>query len=589
MQAEAPTNTISAQAASALALHLRRNPDDAMREPSELAAQFGLSADFVSDVLLGIRESTVSTPADKIHVNLSFVGRSWQWLLAFFDGLTSRPMAFIVTTLAIAIGAAYALSVFLQEPTVNRAGMGFQIRNTGTILVGLITFVLHLACYYKHRMGRYAIYGGLVLWAMLFVLTVVSSGWRTGFSNDMPYFGALLIMAFALMMMSLIYTGFGSLAAVMGGWIHVRRQRRREEQMTRQEMLERYFELQGRLQAGPTQEGASDSIFDSWPVRIFQRYSPLVLGAISLALHGLMIGPLLAMQPDTSIRLSGWMFVVGILQIVVILCQVAIGFFSRSLLWALFNSLLFTAFGIVPEWLVENILHRTASGESLELWAWVANAMFYAGIAVAGGLGATVQRRADRDWSIQQNDPAAILAEMVRLQWRLGDRTSDVCVMVVDAAKSAEMKAKADPLAVEYSFREYQDWLESIAEGSNGRVHSTAGDGAVIAFPSCADAFLAARRIQTDLGRFNREVNRLASPFRLRIGLHVGSVAGELEKVQFTEVIDIAAHVQSVAPISGIVVTSEVAAQLTDDTFVPLANPVDGHPVLLALNPTVDE
>jgi class 3 adenylate cyclase len=120
-------------------------------------------------------------------------------------------------------------------------------------------------------------------------------------------------------------------------------------------------------------------------------------------------------------------------------------------------------------------------------------------------------------------------------------------------------------------------------------VHSTAGDGAVVAFPSCTEGFAAAKRIQTDIEDFNRETNRLGSPFRLRVGLHVGRVAGELEKVQFTEVIDIAAHVQTVAPVGGIAMTELVAEQLGGEPAVQLKDPVDGHTVMLVLNPTVDQ
>ncbi len=175
---------------------------------------------------------------------------------------------------------------------------------------------------------------------------------------------------------------------------------------------------------------------------------------------------------------------------------------------------------------------------------------------------------------------------MLRIQWRLAGQTKNVCVMVVDAARSAEMKAHADALAIEYSFREYQEWIAGISKSLRGRVHSTAGDGAVVSFPNAADALLAAQRLQTDVDRFNREVNRLPSPFRLRIGLHADEVAGDLRKVEFAEVIDVAAHVQGASPVGGIAATEEAIEGLARSEFVPLANEVDGHRVYLALNPT---
>jgi class 3 adenylate cyclase len=213
---------------------------------------------------------------------------------------------------------------------------------------------------------------------------------------------------------------------------------------------------------------------------------------------------------------------------------------------------------------------------------------FFAGVSLTAAVGADLQRKASRQRNLQRNDPATVLAEMVRIQLRLAQHGGSVCVLVVDAVKSAAMKANADPLAVEYSFREYQEWIEAVSEKYQGQVHSTAGDGAVVAFPNCELAFDAARMIQSDLARINQEVNRLAHPFRLRVGLHVGQVVGNLDEVEFTEVIDIAAHLQDAAPIAGIAVTDDVAACLLEELFIPLAEVIDGHRVLLALNPTLD-
>ena len=236
-----------------------------------------------------------------------------------------------------------------------------------------------------------------------------------------------------------------------------------------------------------------------------------------------------------------------------------------------------------------NVFHMNYLKDNYN-WVSFSIASFgYLIVTLFGYLGGIVQRRAAEELSLAQNDPASILAEMVRIQWRLSDRTNMVCVMVVDAAKSSEMKSFADPLAVEYSFREYQTLLEDLSKHLDGRVHSTAGDGAVIAFNSAEAAFTAAKRIQTDIERFNREDNRLQLPFRLRVGLHLGEVVGDLDEVEFTEVIDIAAHVQAAAPVGGIAVTERVAEHLDADEFVPLARQVDGQNVLLALNPLVDK
>jgi class 3 adenylate cyclase len=217
--------------------------------------------------------------------------------------------------------------------------------------------------------------------------------------------------------------------------------------------------------------------------------------------------------------------------------------------------------------------------ESIEL-------LILVGVSCAGYLALVVQNRAAKEVSLQRNDQATLLAEMVRIQWKLSNEAAAVCVLVVDAAKSSEMKASADPLAVEYVFREYQEWLEAICNAREGRVHSTAGDGAVVAFHTCGLALSAARRIQTDLFQFNKDVNRLQQPFRLRIGLHTGEIIGDINEVQFTEVIDIAAHIESACPIGGIAVTDDVVQRLPDEQFVDLDVMVDGHRVYLVTNPS---
>lgn len=150
------------------------------------------------------------------------------------------------------------------------------------------------------------------------------------------------------------------------------------------------------------------------------------------------------------------------------------------------------------------------------------------------------------------------------------------------------MKAASDPLVAEYSFREYQEFLKMLCESNHGFVYSTAGDGAILAFQTCENAFRCAREIQTNISYFNEHVNKMTAKFRLRVGIHMGEIAGDIREVEFTEVIDIAAHVQAAAPIRGIVVTKPVAERIRNEHLIPLREPVDGYEVLLAYNPTVE-
>ena len=267
---------------------------------------------------------------------------------------------------------------------------------------------------------------------------------------------------------------------------------------------------------------------------------------------------------------------------------VGFGLFSKSIWRALLVSITASAVSVVVSWIPMGEFGFKNWWEHKELGSTVLVSAIFALVSLTAAVGADLQRKASRQRKLQKNDPATVLAEMVRIQLRLAQHGGSICVLVVDAAKSAAMKANADPLTVEYSFREYQEWIEAICQRFQGRVHSTAGDGAVVAFPNCPLAFDAARALQSELAQFNAEVNRLSHPFRLRIGMHMGQIVGNLDEVEFTEVIDIAAHVQAAAPIAGIAVTDDVAACMMEDSFIPLADEIDGHRVLLAMNPTSD-
>ena len=208
-------------------------------------------------------------------------------------------------------------------------------------------------------------------------------------------------------------------------------------------------------------------------------------------------------------------------------------------------------------------------------------------VAVMIGLGAHIDERARRRRKLADRDPAVVLAEIVQIQWRLNQELEATCVMVVDVAGSRAMKSKADPLAVEYSFRAFQDFLADIAKAGSGSVLSTAGDGAVFTFPSCAEVLYAAKEIQTEIVRFNSRTNRLSSPFRVRIGIHTGEDTAQLAEVPFNELIDIAAHVEREAPVGGIAMTKRVHGHLEDERVAAMKDEVDGHDVFFVLNPTL--
>lgn len=192
-------------------------------------------------------------------------------------------------------------------------------------------------------------------------------------------------------------------------------------------------------------------------------------------------------------------------------------------------------------------------------------------LAVVGGAlaGLSLQKLVSRNRArLGMRDPVQerqdLLRQLVDLQDRLRSGEQNMTFLCVDIVGSTRLKASADPLSVEFTFTEYHQFVEMIAKRYGGRVHSTAGDGVTCAFDHPAQAFGAARTMQTGLVELNTFRNKIGVPLQLRVALHTGDVvapdASDIKSVSFAHVIDIASHLQRVCPVGGVVV-SEVAAR----------------------------
>lgn len=578
------------RSARQLALHLRQNPEDAQRAPEELAQQFGLPATFVSNVLSGVQGRSRKAEPWFPKIDFTFLVRAYQRIDDFFEALIRNPVLFVLgSTLLVAIVGFVSESTTKVEIGTQRSGLNIQ--SLAVFMTAVAVFGLHMVAFFKKRMIRYALHSALGLWIGISFFSMISM-WLTlrNTPQQTMVTGLLLLVAFAILVLCGLYAAVGSGAAVLGAYLEMLKLKLREDRMTRQELLEYYFSMQERLDASKG-IAPKPSIFDSDFAKALLATGPLWALLTGLVINTLMVLTILGGGPDyvRGPNPSWPIFVQLVLSAITLLAYILSGFFAKNFGYAVIQSLAISIGGIPPLIIGHQVFNLTQLERGLSFWGFTLATVGYVIVALFGALGGIVQRRTSKELNMAQNDPATILAEMVKIQWKLSDRRSYICVMVVDAAKSAEMKAYADPLAVEYSFREYQNLLTELANSLRGRVHSTAGDGAVIAFESAQEGFTAAKRIQTDIERFNREDNRLQLPFRLRIGLHMGEIVGDLDDVEYTEVIDIAAHVQAAAPVGGIAVTEEVANNLPIEEFIPLARQIDGQNVLLALNPTMDE
>ena len=159
-----------------------------------------------------------------------------------------------------------------------------------------------------------------------------------------------------------------------------------------------------------------------------------------------------------------------------------------------------------------------------------------------------------------------LLRQLVDLQTKLKTGEQNVTFLSVDVVGSTQMKAKADPLSIEYTFNEYHRYIDRIAAKYGGRIHSTAGDGLICSFENPSQAFGAAKNIQSGLIELNTFGNKTGIPIALRAGIHSGNVLapnpGDIASVNFAHVIDIAAHMQKVSPVGGIAVSDAAANSL---------------------------
>jgi len=605
------------QAFGRLAEFLRQNLDALDRSPEDVARELDLSPGFVRNLLAGRGPALELQHRPKPPQQTA--PPIFNRLRVLFRKLTSRPVFFVVITLILGIGLSILATVLIGTD-IDSGGMKVVVESGGTPEVGpshgsglgerLLwriaaqvaiyggVMILHLLCYFRWAMARVVLKGSLAVWLTLTVigaipLLLTPAGERGVQANGQPLSIAvgIVLTSVAFLVLTALYALFGLCAAVAGGYLRVRRVEALESKKTRQELLERLFEIEEKIKMGGASSQRRGGLADL-PFVVRFREHPWLWGSLIAAIVGVLqvtvtggIAALLGQNFDGSIEVALASLVIGAVGIV---AHFFVAFFSGGLGRAILISLLFSSIGVLATTIP---LQPFGFDWVRAQWpdGYIVTFLFALVLGALAGLASRIEARAAIDRLVVGNDPATLLSEMVQIQRKLHPTAASVCVMVVDAAKSSQMKATADPLVAEWSFREYQNLIERICERYGGSVHSTAGDGAVTAFPAASQAFKAAQALQTEIQVFNHKVNRLETPFRLRIGLHSGQVAGDIDKVQFTAVIDIAAHAEGSAPIGGIVVTEPVAEQLADERLAKMEVTVDGFPLYVALVPNLEE
>ncbi len=560
-----------------LAAYLRDHPETDKDDVPTLAERFGVPTPFLTSVVEGLR---VPPPARPWY-EVALVG-AWSWLsevgarLAnWARSITDRPLVFVAWTGVLFV----LLSVVIES-------LPLPFRLDSTLVTGSLLVVclgMHLACYARFGIVRYPAYGAVMAFVALLLGQVAT------LSVADPRQRVVLALVVSALL-AFVYGGLGAAAAVIGAWGRVRRARRARFAQSRQEMLDRLFELKERLRSLPEGSTALDPPPGRLVVWASRPDYPLLAFAVGFGAGFVRVVAValgrLADPTLGSVTLLTLFFNLGGGVLGLALFAFATGL-ARSARAAVVAALcvfagLTLATGLPLGPFGPGYLVRSVSSPGMIL-----GAALVAGFGLVVGLATALQRHTEREGLLRGDDPAAMLAERVLLERRLQSAGGETCVMSVDVAKSTKMKEGADPLIVEWTFREYQRLVARATEAEGGDVLSTTGDGAVCSFNHPASALAAARRLHSELPRFNQRVNRLKDPFRLRVGLHSDQVQAALGDVQFTHAIDVAAHVQKHAPVGGILVTEAVASRLPEEGLAALRETVEGCNVFLVVNPTL--
>lgn len=557
-------------------------------DPDGLAEEFGLSPGIVTEVLKGLEHRPakelpwvslgrlISSALKEVFDQLRGVFRKW----------TDHPRAFLYVTLLLFLAVAYA-SLWFGRFFAQSHSENLRLNFNGPIGLTMLILVMSVGLAF-YRWGSYRPLGltaGLLLLGFQPLLIFVAS---TMGRSDPAIQWALLTLASLAAIAFLI--GLFALFALAGSWVQLQKDDRREERLSRQEMLDRLFSLESRLRLMPTEAFRAKRISLKEKTRqsaFFPYYAVffgMAFGLIEvLAVTGL---SRILQQGDQGIEATRGA-IRSLFGLVSLVLSGFLGYYTggvwRSLVAAvvaLGGSLLALLVPIAPFGI--EAFRSTAGSQAFALWAAGSIAL-----AVFGGAAGIIDSRTLRRRKARANDPSALIAEVILLRRRLQADQQMIVVMAVDVARSTSLKQDQDPLDVEFTFREYQKLVQAVVQEEGGEVFSTAGDGALASFRDGADALRASRLLQAHIQTFNQITNRLGGDFRLRIGLHAGETQAGFSDVPYHELIDIAAHVESAAPVGGIAMTDAARELLPDEEMAEVAAQVDGHSVWIVLKPVL--
>lgn len=159
----------------------------------------------------------------------------------------------------------------------------------------------------------------------------------------------------------------------------------------------------------------------------------------------------------------------------------------------------------------------------------------------------------------------------------------ELTFLSLDIVGSTKMKIGEDSVLVEQAFADYMAMVNEIL-GRNAAWKTTwTPDGQMAAFKTPESAVRAGQEVLSALARFNREISRIRTPFRLRAGAHLGVVSTD-EKTPMEKIsdfsIDVAGHMQKHSAVDALSISEKLFERLENrDGFVETGETVDGFRV----------
>lgn len=551
---------------------LRENPGH--HDENELSQRFGVELHLVR---VAIQKQFV-VPQRKVEKPVLTTKREGKWK-PFLSRITANPVYFTIGFYACLTVLAIVLP-FLSRFLIGAIPAISPIIATLMVLLLLGSPILHIWGIARHEKSRFAVLGGICYAAFFLILVAVSKPDQQGL--PMAIFGAMMIGMLVMLV--------GSLACLAVAYQRTSREQKADREMSRQQMIDRILSIRSALESRDPEAISESSpkwlsfewnwIVVGWAFGLGLMISiifSVVMNAVDPAREVVSFRQSIGSQPKVipgAVALSFFFFILNLAV------QVAIGFVSSRFRICFFSSLSWVA-GQFVSYMLPFSYSRIADIAALPIPALVFTYGLTVMSFVAGYFARSVALHSWRQGSKKRNDAAVLMGELIDLEGRLAGFQSTVAVMVVDVVGSTKMKSEVDPLVAEWTYRAYQEFVATTCEPFGGSVHATAGDGTILAFADPNSAFLAAQVLLRKLDpEFNAQKNRMQTPFQVRIGLHIGESQGELKEVQFTRLIDVAAHIEAKAPVGGIAASDAFIRSLSDYAgFEQTAIESDGHQV----------